>query len=166
MRRAFAALSVTLGACTPAPSPTSEPPTSLPSATVAATPATRTPPFLPSPNPPTASPTTFTFDVENHASIGLVVSVASDTAATLPGFEPGQGGTISISVRDPQNGISVEIQGTGCRLLASETYIAPSPFTLLVEEGPQSGSITLSTRAGVSRTPMPLPSNSLVGCGG
>jgi hypothetical protein len=95
-----------------------------------------------------------------------VVSVASDRAATLPGFEPGQRGTISISLRDPQNGISVEIQGTGCRLLAGETYIAPSPFTLLVEDGPQSGSIKLSTRAGVSSTPMPLPSNSLVGCGG
>lgn len=166
MRRALAALIVTLEACGPSPSPTSEPPTPLPSATVAATPATRTPPFLPSPNPPTASPTTFTFDVENHASIAVVVSVASDSAATLPGFEPGQRGTISISLRDPKNGISVEIQGTGCRLLASETYIAPSPFTLLVEDGPQSGSVRLSTRAGVSSTPMTLPSNSLVGCGG
>jgi hypothetical protein len=166
MRRALAALIVTLAACAPSPSPTSEPPTSLPSATVAATPATRTPPFLSPPNPPTASPTTFTFDVENHASIGVVVSVASDTAATLPGFEPGQRGTISISLRDPQNGIAVEIQGTQCRLLASETYIGPSPFTLLVEDGPQSGIIKLSTRAGVSSTPIPLPSNSLVGCGG
>jgi hypothetical protein len=45
-------------------------------------------------------------------------------------------------------------------------YIAPSPFTLLVEDGPQSGSVQLSTRAGTSSTPIPLPSNSLVGCGG
>ena len=95
-----------------------------------------------------------------------MVSVASDTAATLPAFDPGQRGTISISVRDPQNGISVEIQGTQCRLLASEMYIAPSPFVLLLEDGPQSGTIKLSTRVGASSTPMPLPSNSLIGCGG
>lgn len=105
-------------------------------------------------------------DVENRASIGVVVSVASDTAATLPGFEPGQRGTISISLRNPHNGISVEIQGTECRLLASAMYPTPSPFTLLVENGAQSGSIQLSTRAGESSTPIPLPSNSLVGCGG
>jgi hypothetical protein len=166
MRRALAVFLVTLGACAPTPSPTSQPPTSLPSATVAATPATRTPPFNPPPNPPTASPTIFTFDVENHASIGVVVSVASDTAATLPGFEPGQRGTVSISLRNPRNGISVEIQGTECRLLASAMYPTPSPFTLLVEDGPQSGSVKLSTRAGASSTPIPLPSNSLVGCGG
>jgi hypothetical protein len=112
------------------------------------------------------SPTTFSFDVENHASIGVVVSVASDTAATLPGFEPGQRGTISIGLRNPQNGISVEIQGTECRLLATAMYPTPSPFTLLVEDGAQAGSIQLSTRAGRSSTPIPLPSNALVGCGG
>jgi hypothetical protein len=166
MRRALAALLITLGACAPAPSPTSQPPTSLPSATVAATPATRTPPFNTPGNPPTASPTTFTFDVENHAIIGVVVSVASDTAATMPGFEPGQRGTISISLRNPQNGIAIEIQGSECRLLASARFPTPGSFTLLVEDGPQAGSIKLSTLAGASSTPIPLPSNSLFGCGG
>jgi len=75
-------------------------------------------------------------------------------------------GTISIKLLNPQNGISVEIQGIGCRLLASEMYPTPSPFTLLVEDGPHSGSVKLSTRAGVSSTPFPLPVNPLVGCGG
>jgi hypothetical protein len=102
MRRTLAAILITLGACAPTPSPNSEQPTSLPSATARATPA--------------ASPTVFAFDVENRASIGVVVSVASDTAATLPGFEPGQRGTIEIPLGNPQNGISVEIQGTECRL--------------------------------------------------
>jgi hypothetical protein len=96
----------------------------------------------------------------------VIVSVASDTAATLPGFDPGQRGTISISLRNPQNGISVEIQGTEWRLLASAMYPTPSPFTLLVDDGAQTGSVNLSTRAGGSSAPIPLPSNSLVGCGG
>jgi hypothetical protein len=131
-------------------------------ATATSTPATRTPPT----NPPPTSPTVFAFDVENHASVAVVVSVASDTAATLPGFEPGQRGTISIPLRNPQNGIAVEIQGTECRLLASATYQTPPRFTLLVEDGPQAGSVKVSTRSGASTTPIPLPSNSLVGCGG
>jgi hypothetical protein len=162
MRRTLAALVITLGACASTPGPTAEPPTSLPSATATTASATGTP----STNASPASPTVFAFDVENHASIGVVVSVASDAAATLPGFEPGQRGTISIPLRNPQNGIAVEIQATECRLLASAMYPTPLPFTVLVVDGPQSGSVKLSTRAGASSTPIPLPSNSLVGCGG
>jgi len=162
MRRTLAAILITLGACAPTPGPTAEQPTSRPSATAKATPATRTPPT----NPPAPSPTVFAFDVENHASIGVVVSVASDTAATLPGFEPGQRGTIEIPLGNPQNGISVEIQGTECRLLASAMYPTPSPFTMLVVDGSQSGSVKLSTRAGAFASPIPLPSNSLMGCSG
>jgi len=138
----------------------------VPTATAAATQATRTPPFNPPTSQPTASPTTFAFDVENLASIGVVVSVASDTAATLPGFEPGQRGTISIGLLNAQNGISVEVQGTECRLLASAMYPTPIPFTLIVDDGPQTGTIKLSTRVGTSSTPIPLPSNLLIGCGG
>lgn len=162
MQRALAALLIATGACSPAPSPSAQPPTSVPSATLAATHVTTTTPTV----EPAASPISFSFDVESRASIGVVVSVASDTAATMPGFEPGQRGTISISLLDPNNGISVEIQGSECRLLASANYPTPVPFTLLVDDGPQAGTVQLSTRAGTSRTPMPLPSNSLVGCGG
>jgi hypothetical protein len=96
----------------------------------------------------------------------VIVSVATDTAATLPGFEPGQRGTISIALLNPQNAISVEIQGPECRLLESARYPTPSPFTLLVTDGPQPGTVKLSTRAGAASTPIPLPSNGLVGCGG
>jgi hypothetical protein len=162
MRRTLAAILITLGACGPTPRPTPEQPTSVPSATAIATPATRTPPAKPT----AASPAVFAFDVENHASIGVVVSVASDTAATLPAFEPRQRGTIEIPLGNPQNGISVEIQGTECRLLASAMYPTPSPFTLLVVDGSRSGSVKLSTRPGASATPIPLPSNSLRGCTG
>lgn len=162
MRVLVAVLMVVLGACSPVPTPSQQPTT--PAATVSA--------LAPSPSasataqPSASPPTTFSFDVENHASIGVVVSVASDTAATMPGFEPGQRGTVSIKLLNPANGIGVEIQGTECRLLASGMYPTPSPFTLLVEDGPQPGSVKLSTRDGASSTPMLLPSNSLVGCGG
>lgn len=162
MRLALAALLITLWACASTPDPSEDPKTAVPSAIPTVSSAPRTPPTA----LPTTSPAPFAFDVENHASIGVVVSVASDTAATLPGFLPGQRGTISIGLRNPRNGISVEIQGTECRLLASAMFPTPGPFTLLVQDGPRAGSIHLSTRAGASRTPIPLPSNPLVGCGG
>lgn len=162
MRRVLAVLLIALGACSPAPSTPAPPLTSVPSSTLAATLGTTTTPTTES----TSSPITFRFDVENHASVGVVVSVDSDAAATMPGFDPGQRGTISIPLLDPENGISVEIQGTECRLLASAMYPTPVPFTLLVEDGAEAGTVQLSTRAGASSTPLPLPSNSLVGCSG
>ncbi len=165
MRVLVAVLMAALGACSPAP--TTSPHPTTPETTGSALPSSSSPSTARVPTPKrSASPTTFSFDVENRASIGVIVSVASDTAATLPGFDPGQRGTISISLRNPQNGISVEIQGTECRLLASAMYPTPSPFTLLVDDGAQAGSVNLSTRAGASSAPIPLPSNSLVGCGG
>lgn len=72
----------------------------------------------------------------------------------------------SIPLLNPENGIAVEIQGSECRVLASARYPTPVPFTLRLEDGPQAATIQLSTSAEVSGTPMPLPSNSLVGCGG
>ena len=40
------------------------------------------------------------------------------------------------------------------------------PIVNSIYPGPQSGSVMLSTRAGAASTPMALPSNGLVGCGG
>jgi hypothetical protein len=119
----------------------------------------------PLPTEPSPSPITFSFDVENHSSVGVVVSVVSDKAHLLPGFEPGQRGTISIPVYDLQNGIGIEIQdGKACGLLAKRLYPTPVPFTLIVTDGAQPGSVLLSTRAGAVESPMPLPSNPLYGC--
>jgi hypothetical protein len=87
-------------------------------------------------------------------------------AATLPGFLPGQRGTISLDMIDPSNGLAVEIQRHPYILLAEDTYLAPEPFTLLIQDGPNPGSIELGTRPGVVQPSMPLPSNDLIGCGG
>ena len=115
---------------------------------------------------PSALPTTFSFDVENHATIGLVVAVVSDVAARLPGFEPGQLGTISIPLKTPTVGIHIEIQGRGdCTVLAAKSY-PTAGFTLIIEDGPVAGTVSLSTRPGVAAVPIPLPSNTIVGCGG
>ena len=151
-----AALVVSLAACSPAPSP--EPAASQ--AALTPVPTTTTGPG------PVVGPVVFSFDVENRASIGVIVSVASDTAATMPGFEPGQRGTVSIKLLNPANGIGVEIQGFGCRLLASEMYPTPRAFTLVIEDGAEAGTVKLLTRPDTAATPIPLPSNSLVGCPG
>lgn len=120
----------------------------------------------PSPTEPAPTPSTFTFDVENRAAVGVVVSVVSDYGATMPGFLPGQRGSVVIWLLNPRNGIGVEIQDGKCGLLASAQYPTPEPFTLLIDDGSKSGEIRLSTRKGASATAVPLPSNSLQGCGG
>src|SRR5438105_2921422 len=84
---------------------------------------------------PTESSTVFSFDVENRSHLPVIVSVASDMAAVLPGFEPGQRGTISIPLLKPKNGISIELQAVGCRLLVKGFFPTPLPFTLLVVDG-------------------------------
>lgn len=147
---------------------TTLPPASLP-ATPQASPTTVPPLGTISPtaeltNEPTVVPFLFTFDVENHSSRGVVVSVASDYGASLPGFAPGQRGTISIHLLNPQNGIGVEIQDGACGLLAKALYPTPDPFTLIVADGAKVGEIALSTRKGASATPIPLPSNDLEPC--
>ena len=98
---------------------------------------------MPAGSDATAGSVMFSFDVENHASIGVVVSAASDTAATMPGFEPGQRGTIAIPLLNPENGIRVEIQGSGCSELAVALYPATEPFTLLIDDGAEDGTVEL-----------------------
>ena len=158
LKKALAAVVIWLAACSPLPTPSAPPPSAVPVPSISAGPtATQVSP---------APTITFNFDVENHSGLGVVVSVASDTEAAMHGFEPGQRGTISITLGNPQNGIGVEIQGSECRLLASGLFPTPGAFTLLVEDELPAGSIELLTRAGASETPLPLPSNALVGCGG
>jgi hypothetical protein len=115
---------------------------------------------------PSTGPADFALDIENHSHRGVVVSVASDTAATMAGFEPGQRGTISIALGTAQNGISVEIQGPGCTTLAHGRYPTAAQFTLVIDDRLASDGIVLSERAGTSGPSLGLPANSLVGCGG
>ena len=115
---------------------------------------------------PAPTESTFSFDVENRSRVPVVVSATSDAGATMAGFEPGQRGTMSLPLRFPQNGVRIEVQGTECRLLASGNFSTPEPFTLLVEYAAGAGNVQLATVAEVSVTPLPLPTNALVGCGG
>ena len=161
------ALLFAVAACSPAPSPSVQPPTAStqsPSPVLTRVPsATVTSPLTPA---PTASPTAFAFDVENRSHVAVVVSAGSDAAGTWAGFESGQRGTIVISLFNLQNGIGVEVTGGGCSVLASGSFPTLAPFTLLVEDGAGRGEVKLSAVAGAASTPLPLPTNSLHGCGG
>jgi hypothetical protein len=159
------ALLIGLAACGPAPIPSPVPAASFPTPAASSPTPAPTPASVPTPTPATAR-AIFSFDVENDSSVPVIVSVATDAAATLPGFLPGQRGTISLDMIDPSNGLAVEIQRHPCILLAEDTYLAPEPFTLLIQDGPNPGSIELGTRPGVVQPSMPLPSNDLIGCGG
>jgi hypothetical protein len=107
----------------------------------------------------------FRFDVHNEATIPVIVSVASDAGATLPGFEPGDRGSIVIPLLNPLDGIHVEIQAGGCFLLASANLPTPDPFVLTIEDG-IGRTVTLRVNGEVSPEPIPLPSKGLVGCSG
>ena len=151
MRLALVAILIVLEACSATPNPSAPVQRSVPGTALPVQPAT--------------SPGNFRVDVENEASVGVVVSVASDTATLMPGFEPGERGTISIPLLNPENGITVEIQGPGCRVIASGRYPSSVSFTLLVTDGP-AGTVQVSRRSWTFVPPLPLPANSLVGCGG
>jgi hypothetical protein len=71
-----------------------------------------------------------------------------------------------IRLQNLRDGIGVDFQDGKCGLLATAQYPTVNPFTLLIDDASKSGAIRLSTREGVSSTAIPLPSNSLQGCGG
>jgi hypothetical protein len=131
---------------------------------------------LTTPRPtPTATPeptfVTFAFDVENRSRLGVVIRADGDTASlgAWLGLETGQRGTAVLSLAYPSLGIYVEVQGvrqTACSTLAGPLKFAATPFTLVIEDGSTTGTVTLSTRAGASTTPLPQPSNALGGCAG
>lgn len=108
----------------------------------------------------------FSFDVQNRSSVAVIVSATSDAGAVMPGFEPGQSGTVTVPIANPANGIGVEVQAPGCRVLATDNYPTPGPLTLVIMDGPQPGTVQLSTLRAVSSPPIPLPSNALIGCAG
>jgi hypothetical protein len=164
-RRAAVIAFLFVAACGPTPSLASPTVAALASPPATAS-VTRSCCRTPEPTPTPIPTVTFSFDVENHSKIAVIVSVVSDRAAILPGFEPGQRGTISLPLVNPQNGIYIEFQVGGCKVIATASYPTPDPFTLVIDDGAKVGTITLSTRPGTTPTPMPLPSDSLEGCGG
>jgi hypothetical protein len=97
--------------------------------------------------------------------VNAVVSVVSDYAASMPGFAPGERGTIVIDGADPHNGIYIEIQDGQCGLLATARYPTPTPFTLVIENG-SAGAVRLATHSGLASSRIPLPSNGITGCSG
>jgi hypothetical protein len=113
--------------------------------------------LIPVPSPSAGGPITFAFDVENRTERTLIVSVASDTAAIMPEFAAGQKGTVSITVLHPANGIGVEIIEGPCDLVGESMYPTPAPFTLVIEDGADPASVTLSTLPTIGTTPMPQP---------
>jgi hypothetical protein len=141
------------------PSPSTSPvsastlPTSEPTPTSSAEPEATSP-----------SPTRFRFDVVNRSGADVVVSVASDYEADLIGFAAGQSGTVVVQLGNPLNGIGIEVQGAQCAVLATANYPTTSPFTLVIGKVGESGQLQLSTRTGTASSPIPLPSNSIVGC--
>ena len=159
MRWGFVAVAVLLAACNA--TPPVEPSPSTPG------PVVQRPTVEPTASPtPEPSLTTFWFDVENHSRMTVVVSVVSDRAAQVPGFGPGQRGSIWLTLVNPQNGISIEFQGPECSLIGTARYPTPEPFTLLITDGDRSGAISWSTQPGISETHIPLPTDQLGGCGG
>lgn len=123
---------------------------------------------VPTMDVPASGPMVFHIGVENRSSTPIVVSIASDTAAVMPGFEPGDRGTISIALLDPANGIGLEVLGPppDCRLLAEGIIPTPVPIEIIVHEGARPGRIEVSMEQSGSQVTIPLPRNDLFCSGG
>jgi hypothetical protein len=167
MRRLLVALLLAVSACAnPSPSAPSLSPSAHEASAEPISSGTTSPTETPDP-----SYTSFGFDVENHSSVGVAIRADGDTAYVMAwlALEAGQGGTATMSLGYPQLGVYVEVQGVreaACSVLVPSVHLAAVPFTLVIEDGPGAGTVTVSTRAGASATPLPQPSNTLGGCPG
>jgi hypothetical protein len=101
-------------------------------------------------------------DVVNDSSAWVVVSVATDAGAAMPGFLPGLKGTILVSIGDSSNGVGVEVLGDpACGVLAEDHFPSEVPFTLILDDAEAGSGITLSIDEDVSSGMIPVPQNQL-----
>lgn len=111
---------------------------------------------------PTPSPNVLRIDVVNRSRSWVVVSVGTDAAGAMPGFLPGQSGTIMIPLGDPANGVSVEVLGPpSCQALATGSFPSTQPFTLLLDDPPGLQGVVLTSRLGVAQSAIPVPKDTL-----
>ncbi len=102
------------------------------------------------------------FDVMNRSGQAVVMSVASDAGADMPGFLPGESGTVYIPVRTAASEIQIEVLSQpNCVPSASASYSLGFPFTLLIDDGATARWLVLGTDPGIFTTPKPLPVNSV-----
>lgn len=116
--------------------------------------------FAATPSPsPAESVSDLAITIVNRSSLALVVSVANDVAGAMPGFLPGQQGTVVLPLGAVDNGIGVEVYGASdCKTIASAFY--PSePLTLFVDD--DGSGVRLSAGPIGAASPAPLPANSL-----
>lgn len=157
---------VTLSSCaTPAPT------TTLPSATTSGPVLSAPSVSHGEPGPtdiPTASPIAFRIDVENRSRLPVVVSLATDLEASMFGFEPGDSGTIVISLGSSENGVSLEILGPSieCGYLNQAMASTSEPFTIVLTDASVAHKLVLSLQPGVEGSTQPLPTNELTCPGG
>ena len=68
-----------------------------------------------------------------------MISVVSDSTGLMPGFLPGQGGTLEIEA-GVDNGVIVEaMRATDCERIASSAYDSNVSFLLTIQDGDDNG---------------------------
>jgi hypothetical protein len=164
-RRLAFLLILALGACSSPPAPT---PVATTGAPVPVASPTSEPTGSPTPLAPTPSPIAFRIDVANLSHVPAVFSLATDLAADMRGFQPGEAGSMVIALGSASNGIGVEVLGPtiGCGYLAKQILPTTAPLTLRLTDGPTANTVKLSVTSGVEQSPRPLPTNGLVCPGG
>jgi hypothetical protein len=100
------------------------------------------------------------FDVMNRSSRSIVVSFASDAGADMPGFLPGEQGTVYAPLRTRTSVAGVELLAhPSCRFFAGASISMGYGELLLVDDDPAGTGLTLSFDPGLFVTPQPLPVN-------
>jgi hypothetical protein len=101
------------------------------------------------------------FDVMNRSSQAIVVSVSSDAGADMPGFLPGEQGTVYAPLRSTASVVSVELLAhPSCRFFAGASISLGYGEMLLVDDDAAAGQgLALSFDPGLFAAPQPLPVN-------
>ncbi|HYO44339.1 MAG TPA: hypothetical protein VES19_14170, partial [Candidatus Limnocylindrales bacterium] len=100
------------------------------------------------------------FDVMNRSSRSIVVSFASDAGADMPGFLPGEQGTVYAPLRTRTSVAGVELLAhPSCRFFAGASISMGYGEMLLIDDDATGTGLTLNFDPGLFVAPQPLPVN-------
>jgi hypothetical protein len=103
-------------------------------------------------------------NIVNRSHRSLVVSLATDLGGAMPGFLPGERGTVHLALGQPDNGVGVEVLGhetSPCRDLVKADYPSTASFSLFIDDAAGSPGVVLSTGPFEPAKTAPPPANGL-----
>jgi hypothetical protein len=108
-----------------------------------------------------------TINVLNSADLPVVVSINSEGGGRMPGFLPGERGTVVLHIPPGADTVSVEVLALpGCRTAVSEFHSSDSDFSVVVINTAAAPGVGMVVRAADAVPVSTLPRNGLHCSGG